>query len=86
MCLTDCGTSPCLLAGTSLGSVLVLSINLPPDGAARQATDPVSVLQTGNLVLSLFRHLFDSVYCDMFMIAVCSFYLFCHLFIFLLIN
>lgn len=45
---SDCSMSPCLWAGTSLGSVLVLSINLPTDNLARR-TEPISASPSGTV-------------------------------------
>ncbi|KAH3728430.1 hypothetical protein DPMN_054386 [Dreissena polymorpha] len=47
----DTFTSPCLWVGTSLGSVLVIVLNLPPPGESR-LTQPVIVSPSGKCLLS----------------------------------
>ncbi|KAK5607423.1 Syntaxin-binding protein 5 [Crenichthys baileyi] len=45
----DCSLTPCLYVGTSLGTVLVLALTLPPAGEQRQL-QPVIISPTGMLV------------------------------------
>ena len=44
---TDAFTSPCLYVGTSLGSCLVIVLQLPQEGESRR-TQPVIVSPSGN--------------------------------------
>jgi len=49
--LADGAVCPCLWVGTSLGSILVVAFGMPADGGRN--TEPVSVMPSGMLLLSL---------------------------------
>ena len=50
----DAFTSPCLYVGTSLGSCLVIVLQLPQEGESRR-TQPVIVSPSGNTYYFLFK-------------------------------